>query len=163
MKKIIPWVVYGLCVFISRQFCTGYWVVGPVFGVALLLFNSDRVFKKLSSQHLVFLITSTLIYALVYWIAANGWKFRSDWLDALAGSASAGVVLGSLLMPLIHGRFFGMDPKTVLPVSIFLIAGWYAVTLVSLAVQVIGPNFRFDFLFIAIALWQGIYMKHLKP
>ena len=162
MKKVIPWLVYGLCVLISRRYCAGYWVVGPVFGVALLLVNFERVSKKLSSKHFAFVLASTLIYALVYFIADKGWKFRQDWLDMLAGSLSGGIVLGSILMPLIHAKLFGLKFKAVKLVSLLLIVSWYAVAAASLIGEVIGFKSPIDFILIAIALWQGIYLKCLK-
>ena len=72
MAKIIPWVIYALGVLISKRFCVGYWVVGPVFAVTLLLANYERISKTLSKKHILFILASTLTYAFVYLIASKG-------------------------------------------------------------------------------------------
>ena len=163
MEKIIPLLAWGISVFISHKYAARYWVVGPVFAAALLAAHFDQIRKKISLRHFGLVIASTLIYALVFWISDKGWKFRQDWLDMLAGSLTAGVLLGSLLLPAAHALLFGIDLKTVRSVFLWLIASWYLVILISLASEALG--FRtgvVDYFLFAIAAWQGIYMKRLK-
>ncbi len=163
MKKIFPFLAYAASVFVSHRFLTEYWVVGPVFGVALLLANPERVFKKLSFQHLLFLGASTLIYALVLWISNHGWKFREEGIDMLFGSTSAAIAVGSLLLPSVHALLFGTDFKTVRSVSLALILSWYGTLLLSWLDETIGIKPPIDYSLVALALWQGIYLKRLKP
>jgi hypothetical protein len=160
--KVLAVLIYGLCVFISRKFADEYWVTGPVFGAAVLAVNFGQIRKKISPSHLVFVGASTLIYALVFWIADKGWKFRNDALDMLAGSLTAGVVVGSLLMPFIHAILLGVDTKTAQATALALIGSWYAVILLSGLDGMFHFGARIDYLLIGIALWQGIYLYRLK-
>lgn len=163
MNKLIPYFVYILSVVISRQFCTGYWIVGPVFAISLLLVNYQNLKKYSHKKYLAFVIASTFVYALVYLIASKGWSFNEDWQDALFGALSAGVILGSILMPRIHAKLFGIELKKATRVSLLLIISWYIVTLFSLvADKLLETPPVIDYLFISIALWQGIYFRYLK-
>lgn len=154
--------IWAAASYFSRQYAAGYWAVGPIFGGALYLVNRERVFKKFSPRHLLLFIASVLIYALVYLVAAKGWKFRNDWLDMLAGGVSGGVIVGSVLMPSVHAMLLGNDLKTVRAVSIKLIAVWYIAIFLSKIFEIAGVPYRIDFLWISIAAWQGIYLKYLK-
>lgn len=162
LKKGIPWIAWALSVWISDTYAAGYWIVGPVFGAAVLAANRERVFRHLSFKHALFLAASTLIYALVYGLSAKGWRFQPDLLDMLAGATTAGVIVGSLLMPLVHAYLFAVDFKTVRRVSLKMIAAWYLAVLVSWIDDRLNIPFNVDYLLIAIALWQGIYIKNMK-
>jgi hypothetical protein len=162
MKKIIPWLVYAASVFLSAHFAAGYWAVGLIFGIAVLLANFEAVRSKLSLQHLVFVVASILIYALVYWMADKGWKFNQDWLDSLIGSFSAGVVVGSLLLPFVHSILFGTDPKRIQSTALALIGSWYGVVLLSWLCGYFKIKLPVTYIQIAIALWQGIYLARLR-
>lgn len=148
--------------YFSRQYAAGYWVVGTLFGAAVLLCNRARVFKSISIQHVLFFIGSVLIYALVYLIAAKGWKFQNDWVDMLAGGVTGGVVVGSILLPVLHAMLFAGDIKTSRSVSLKLIASWYITLLLSKIFESAGVKYRVDFLWLSIAAWQGIYLKYMK-
>lgn len=162
MAKLVSILAYLLSVFVSWKYCAGYWVVGPVFAVAILLAHFKQVAKKFSFRHVALILTSTLIYALVYWISRKGWTFQEDWLDMLAGSLTAGVIAGSLLMPAVHAYLFDVPLKVVRKVSLFLILSWYVTIFLSLLDEKVGfkPHIEYDF--VAIALWQGIYFRTLK-
>ncbi len=162
MKKLIPWIIWIVSTFVSHLYDASYWVVGPVFAAALLIANYEQLIKKFSWRHLALIICSTLIYALVFWIADKGWKLDRDWLDMLIGSTTAGVVVGSLLMPSVHAILFGIDFKTVRSVFLWLVASWCVVTIVSSINDALGSKVDFDFSLAAIALWQGIYLMRLK-
>ena len=163
LKKIIPWAAYGVSVIISWKFCTGFWVVGPVFAVSFLLAHYERVLSARSRQkYLIFVLASTLTYALVFLIADKGWKFRQDWLDAAFGSLTGGVALGSILMPFVHAKLFGTDLKTAGQVSLWLVVSWYIIVLISLVNGWAGIKISIDYTLIGIILWQGIYFKRLK-
>ena len=163
LKKIIPWAAYITSVLISWKFCAGFWVVGPVFALCFLAANYECVLSARSyPKHLIFILASTLIYALVFLIADKGWKFHQDSLDAVGGSLTGGVVLGSILMPFVHAKLFGIDLKTAGRVSLWLVISWYAVVLVSLIDEWAGVKFSIDYTLIGIILWQGIYFKRLK-
>ena len=136
--------------------------MGPVFAVAYLLADFGRVKKKFSILHLFFIAASTLTYTLVYWMAGKGWRFENDTLDMLMGSLTAGVVVGSLLLPFVHGILFGVDLGTVRKVSIRLIASWYVTLFLSKIDEIFNIPGSINYAFVAIALWQGIYFRFLK-
>lgn len=162
MKAIISVIIWLVASYFSRQYAAGYWVVGPVFGAALLVYNRARVFKSFTLRHLFLFLASVFVYALVYLIAAKGWKFKNDWLDMLAGGTTGGVIVGSILMPALHAMLFPVDAKMTRSVSLKLIASWYITLLISKVLETAGFEFRIDFLWISIAAWQGIYLKYLK-
>lgn len=163
VKRIVPWLAWIASVFISDRFYRGCWVVGPVFGAAFLAAHFDQIKKGLSIRHAVFLGSSTLTYALVYWIAENGgWRFEQDMMDMLFGSITTAIVVGSLLMPFLHGMIFPADLKTVRRVSLGLILSWYAVQIIAMIDDAANIPGHIDYLLIAIALWQGIYIRFLK-
>ncbi len=162
INTILSLFIWAASSYFSREYAAGYWAVGPIFGAAILLKNRERVFKKFSLQHLLLFLASVLIYALVYLLAAKGWKFRNDWLDMFAGGISGGVAVGSILLPSVHAMLFGTDPKTVRAVSLKLVMSWFITLLLSKIFEVAGLSYKIDFLWISIAAWQGIYLKYLK-
>lgn len=162
MRQIFPWIVYGASVFLSRQYADGYWAVGPIFGAACLLVHFEKLKKGVAPRHGLFVIASTFTYALVYWIADHGWSFKEDTLDMLFGALSSGVVVGSLLMPFLHGLLFSTDIKTVRKASVSLVLSWYGANLLALADDALHVPWEVDYLLVAIALWQGLYLRSLK-
>ena len=161
--KIIPLLAYAVSIFFSNRYADGYWVVGPVFAAAFFVINHEKVFKNPSLKHLAFLLASTLVYALVYWISGHGWKLEPEWLDMLAGATTVGIIIGSLLMSLVHALIFGVDLKKVRLVAGWLIGSWYFVLLLSWIDDATGFKPSIDYLLVSLALWQGIYLKCLKP
>lgn len=163
MKKAVLILIYGLTVWLSRGFCASYWVVGPVFAAAVLAFNFQSIHShRISVRHLLLIASSTLIYALVYWIASKGWKLRPEWLDMLAGGMTSAVVIGSILMPSVHAMLFDLDVAAVRRTVLYLIVSWYAAILLSWIDDRLGLRIPVDYLLIAIALWQAIYLRMLK-
>lgn len=162
MAILISILAYLLSVFVSWKYCAGYWVVGPVFAAAILMAHFKQVGKKFSLRHVAWILASTLVYALVYWISRKGWAFQQDWLDMLAGSLTAGVIAGSLLMPAIHAYLFDVPSKSARKASLLLILSWYVTIFLSLLDEKLGfkPHIEYDF--VAIALWQGIYFRTLR-
>lgn len=162
MQTLISVLIWLAASYFSRQYAAGYWIVGSVFGAAVLLCNRERVFKSISIPHVLFFLASVLVYALVYLIAAKGWKFQNDWADMAAGGLTGGVIVGSILLPVLHTMLFAGDIKTVRSVSLKLIASWYITLLLSKVFESLGAEYRIDFLWISVAAWQGIYLKYLK-
>lgn len=80
----------------------------------------------------------------------------------LFGGLTAGVILGSCLMPIFHKLIFSEDSKRVKKVILRMILSWYLVNLFSLLDNLLGIPGQINYLLIAIALWQGIYFWYLK-
>ena len=161
IEKAVLVAAYLVSVFISDKYCSGYWVVGPVFAAAFLLSRYKKVLAHFSWRHIAFAAASTLVYALVWWIADNGWKFQNDTLDMIFGSLSAAVIVGSILMPSIHVLLFGGDLKKTRQTAVLLVLSWYAVVLVSHLGDINDFGRNIDYGLVSIALWQGIYFLRL--
>lgn len=162
MNRLITLAIYAASVFVSDRFSRGFWIVGPVFALAYLLIYRKDLKNLLNIQSASFIAASTLTYALVYTLASKGWNFKNDLLDLLFGSMTAGVIVGSLLMPFIHSLLFSTDMKNVRKTALWLIASWYGVCLISLIDDFLQIPWNLDYLLISIALWQGIYIRRLK-
>ena len=74
------------------------WIVGPVFGATVLVWQMNLK-RPLIGKSIAFLISSTLIYAVVSEISGL-WSFPFDLLDIAAGSLTAGVIFGSVALPI---------------------------------------------------------------
>jgi len=173
MPKVIAWLTYALSVVISIRYCAQYWVVGPVFGLAYLITNYLILIPRrdLWGRAVLFLGASTFTYALVYsvtnhgfnlpWSNQKGWSFNNDYLDGLFGPFTIAIVLGSVILPVLHGFIFPTDFKRIRKVSLRLIGSWYAVIAVSLVQEFFKIPGDVYYAYIGLALWQGIYMRHL--
>ncbi len=156
--RLIKLAIYFLCVWISTKFADGYAVVGPVFGLAVVAYDS-KFFTNISREkHVGFLIASTLIYALVYWMSLRKWESSFEFFNYLIGPFALGVVLGSVLLPYAHKMFFKKSPVLTKQVIAFLLISFYTVTFFAYVYNEFGIGFSFNYAAIAIALWQGIYL-----
>jgi hypothetical protein len=156
-ENLVRLIVYICSVLISAEHAPGSWVVGPVFGLAVVTWHS-RSFKSFSTgKHAAFVAASTLIYALVYEISSKNWNRGSDTLDALVGSLPVAIAVGSLLLPQAHRLLLGVDGKKALMTTAALIGSYYVIT----AIYLILPTFSINYLFLYIAAWQGVYLYML--
>ena len=88
---IVKAVVFLICAWVSAQHMTDYWVVGPTFGLVILIWRSTDIDDLFKPNALAFLAASTLIYALVVRLDKIG-DFRLEWA----------VAVGTFLLPLVH-------------------------------------------------------------
>ena len=77
-------------------------MTGPVFGLVVLIWDSEMPGDIFRLKNVPFLTASTLIYACVFWIASRDFGYNSTFWEIFTGSSSWGVLLGSLLMPQAH-------------------------------------------------------------
>ncbi len=161
MELFFRLVVFAASAWISVKYAVGYWVVGPVFGLAVVCWDSNTFKKFVAAKHLSFLAASTLIYALVYHISTLNWDHGSDFLDSIIGSLPIAVVLGSVLLPLAHKFLFSSSFKRVARLIILLILSFYIITLFSFANDHFEWSLKINFLAIAITVWQGLYLYFL--
>ena len=87
-------VVFLLCAYASATHMTDYWVIGPMFGLVVLIWRSPDVDDLFKPEAGLFLIASTLIYVLVVKME------RSDKVDL-----QTMVGVGTILLPLAHAYF----------------------------------------------------------
>ena len=158
MEISVRLIIYVCSVLISFKYAGGYWVVGPVFGLAVVCWDSNTFRSFAAKKHLAFLAASSLIYALVYHISRQNWNHGSDFMDSVAGSLPVAVITGSILLPLAHKVFLSAGWKAVRQTIPLLVASYYLVTAVSWAKDVSGVTWDINFLMVAIAAWQGAYL-----
>jgi len=158
MELFFRLVVFAASAWISVKYAVGYWVVGPVFGLAVVSWDSNTFKKFVAVKHLSFLAASTLSYALVYHVSTLNWGHGSDFLDSMIGSLPIAVVVGSILLPLAHKLLFSSDFKRAARLIILLILSFYIITLISFGNDHFEWGFKINFLAISITVWQGLYL-----
>jgi hypothetical protein len=161
LEKIARFLILASSVFISAKYADNYWIVGPVFGLAVICWDSNNFKNFVAAKHLAFLVASTLIYALVFHISSQNWNRGSDWQDSFFGSLPAAVVIGSVLLPWAHRIFLSARIAIVRKVICLLIGSYYVTASISLANDQWGFGWKINFLFLMIALWQAIYLYTL--
>ena len=158
LRPLLKLGLYLAGAWVSQKSCAGYWVVGPVFGAVVLACNARALPALGWVRPAAFLGSSTLIYALVYGIAENGgWEWHNPVVEWLSGAFPAGVVAGSILLPLAHRVFLGSAFRRTVGAWALLIASFYGVTLAALAADRLGVT-GINFLAIAVYVWQGVYL-----
>jgi len=118
--------------------------VGPIFGVVVLLWNSDSIRSLFRSQSLKFLLLSTLIWSLIDWLL----HLRSDdlYFDAI-------ILLGSILLPCAHASVFRSSwPRACLAMPLS-----FAAFECSRWMPDSSPGWVGQFIN-AASLWQGGYL-----
>ena len=83
-------VVFLLCAYTSATHMSDYWVIGPTFGLVVLIWRSTDVDALFKPDALSFLVASTLIYALVVRLEKGDLKLEGA------------VAVGTILLPLAH-------------------------------------------------------------
>ena len=101
--------VFIVGAYVSFAHCAEYWVIGPVFGMVVLCWQATNVRAFLSPKRLRFLASSTLIYALVYWISRQ----KLPEVSYLFSAFLLAVLVGTVLLPLAHGRWLGASRRRV--------------------------------------------------
>jgi uncharacterized membrane protein len=141
----------------ERDLADGYWVVGPVFGAAVLIYNWSETRKSLVSAA-AFLAASTLIYALVYRVSQMRWGSDSALFEYVIGSFPIAIVMGSILLPLADRLLLKKSGALPMKQVCLLIGGFYFITLLSYLCDVLGIQQHIPWLIILIAVWQGTYL-----
>lgn len=155
---LIKFIIFLVTAWMSVRYADGYKIVGPVFGLAVVAFDSN-LFRKVSKEkHILFIIASTLIYGLVYWISM--WKWEADFvlINYFIGPFPLGVILGSVLLPLAHRKILTSSPALTKQVMVSLVASFYMVMILAFLNNEYGVGIRFNFIAISITLWQAIYL-----
>jgi len=161
IEGMARFLIYACSVFISSKYANGYWVVGPVFGLAVVCWDSGNFRNFAAARHAVFLAASSLIYALVFWISSQNWNRGSDLLDSLFGSLPIAVITGSVLLPAAHRVFLKTGRKAFARTAPLLILSYYIIASISLAKDALRWEWDVNFLLLLIGAWQGIYLYSL--
>ena len=155
---LMKWAIYIVSVWISVKYADRYTVVGPVFGLAVVAYDS-KFFRNVSrDKHVMFVAASTFIYALVYWVSLGKWESKSQLFNYFIGPFSVGVVLGSILLPLAHQIILRSSIAKTKQVIPSLVVSFYVVMLTAYLSNEFGFGAHFNFASVAIAVWQGLYL-----
>ncbi len=158
MEALFRLLVYAASVWVSNQYAAGYWVVGPVFGAAVVTFDL-KGFKDLNlPKHGIFIALSTLIYALVYRISRLEWGGDTDLFHYVIGSFPAAIVTGSVLMSVLHTVVFNKSKELMVRSIATLVGSYFAVTLVMYINEKSNLGFDVPWIALLIAAWQGLYL-----
>lgn len=158
MEVLFRLLVWAASVWVSSKYADGYWVVGPVFGAAVVSFDL-KGFKNLDLvKHTLFIALSTLIYALVYRISRLEWGTDTDLFHYFIGSFPAAIVTGSVLMSVLHTIVFNKSKEAMARALAYLVGGYYAVTLVMYINEKSNLGLHVQWITVLIAAWQGFYL-----
>ncbi len=158
LEQVARFLIYASSVFISCKYANSYWVIGPVFGLAVICWDSRNFRNFAAVKHVAFLISSTMIYALVFFVSSQNWNHGSDFTDSFFGSLPIAVITGSILLPLAHKFLLKTGTKILFRTMPLLILSYYCVAAFSLANDAWKWGFQINFLFLTIGLWQGFYL-----
>jgi hypothetical protein len=118
--------------------------VGPIFGVVVLVWQSDSVRSLVGSASLKFLLLSTLIWCLIDWLLheASGDKY----LDLI-------ILVGSILLPCAHAWVYRSSWRRACLAIVLSFAGFESSRLMSRS----SPDWL-GRIVNAASLWQGGYL-----
>ncbi|MBI4388068.1 MAG: hypothetical protein HY582_03390 [Candidatus Omnitrophica bacterium] len=155
MNTLLKLITFGLCACISTKYCGQDWVVGPVFGVTAIIWQTGL--KNLNRKHLLFLGLSTLIYAAVSKVSSL-WEFKSDFANTFVGSFSLAVIFGSVALPFALQAVFPETKKQFKKVVISLVACYFVITGVAYFFTNVLEVKGINFVDIMIVVWQALFL-----
>ena len=158
MNILVRLLAYGVSVWLSNKYAGGYWVVGPVFGVAVVLHDMKDIHDLRPVKHGLFIVFSTLIYALVYRISLLKWGTDTPLYNYVIGPMPAAIVTGSILMAFMHTVVMNKSKEQMLRAVIVLIVGYYFVTALMFANEKFSLNLNVQWMMVLIGAWQGLYL-----
>lgn len=147
---VIKWAAALGSVAVSFQWIQEFWVVGPVFGLVVLLWDWERSRTVRPTAYAGFLIASTLIYALVVWMVRENF-----FQEALPEYIVPGVLAGTVLLPLAHKVFLGNSMVRTI-ISMILV---YGVSMgCGMIFDTISVAMPFKMILNATGAWQISYL-----
>ena len=158
MEILFRFLVYAVSAWVSSKYADGYWIVGPVFGMAVVSFDIKSLKNLDLFKHAAFVAASTLIYALVYRISRLEWGNNSDLFEYFIGSFPAAIVTGSVLMSVAHLMFFNKSKETMIRAIAGLIVSFYLLTFVIYFNDKSHLGWQVHWITVMIAVWQGMYL-----
>jgi hypothetical protein len=158
VEVIFRLLVYAASVWVSNKYVGGYWVVGPVFGVAVVLFDAKSLKGLNIVRHAVFVGVSTLVYALVFRISEIKWGGDTDLFNYFIGSFPASVVTGSVLMSVAYTVIFNKGKDVMMRAMAGLVGSFYLLSFLAYFNEKSHLGWNVEWLTLMIAVWQGLYL-----
>ncbi|MBI4437312.1 MAG: hypothetical protein HY590_07870 [Candidatus Omnitrophica bacterium] len=144
-------ILFLCCAYLSGEHGIGYWYVGPVFGMVILVFHVTSVKALVSLRNGLFLIASTLIYALVNHLISSSFLTLTS-----AAYSRTIVLLGTVLLTLAQGLFLKASWRRVLIAIPGIFLFW---SLFGILSNTFGAEeTRFETLINGVTFWQGSYL-----
>lgn len=141
--------LFALCAWISQEHMDDRWVIGPVFGLVVLAWQVKWP-PVLTAQHGLFLLASTLIYAVVAHIAVEAKTPFGEGDSELY----LAVALGTVLLPLAHRQFLGATWERTWRTVLGVYAVWFVVVQCFSLMDV-----SLDWALVNTAsVWQALYL-----
>ncbi|GEM_PF-966690 len=158
MQILFRFLAYVVSVAVSNKYAVGYWVVGPVFGTAVVVF----AWKKAKSNWpgaAAYIAASTLIYALVYRVSSLRWgNDSSELTEYFAGPFPVAVLMGSVLLPCAHAIILGRPRALAWRTAAALAASFYLLTLLRYLNQELEMGPHVSWMPVTVGVWQGVYL-----
>ena len=139
--------VFFVGAYFSTKQVSEFLYVGLIFAVVVLVWRSESIQDLINIRNGMFIVCSTLIYALVVWIVQPG--------QDMGWRLYAGVAVGTSLLPVTHVLFLGSSWKRALIAIPCVYSAWYLVGMLLLM------NVHLDDYFKGIALFNKIALSHL--
>ena len=158
MEILFRLLVFAASAWVSNKYADGYWVVGPVFGMAVVSYDM-KSFRDLNIfKHAFFIAVSTLVYALVYRISRLEWGNGTDLFDYFIGSFPAAIVTGSALMAVAHTVFFNKSKEVMVRAIAAMVVTFYLLVFFMYFNEKSHLGLRFQWIAFMITVWQGTYL-----
>ena len=158
MEILFRLLVFAGSAWVSNKYADGYWVVGPVFGMAVVSYSMKSLNDLNIFRHAAFLVVSTLIYALVYRISRLQWGNDTDLFNYFIGSFPAAIVTGSVLMSAAHAIFFNKSKEAMVRGIVALVVSFYFLTFLMYFNEKSHLGLQLQWITLMIAVWQGMYL-----
>jgi hypothetical protein len=141
--SIIRVVVFLVGAVVSFEYVPNRWVVGPVFGLVVLIWHTASPKDAIRLRHLGFLAASTFIYYLVIALDLDD----GAWLNVAFGTAA---------LPLAHRFLLGASWRRTFIAIPSIYAIWY---LFSWVIAKTGlQDSPVDFIINFVFVWQAAYL-----
>ena len=158
MEILFRLLVFAASAWVSNKYADGYWVVGPVFGAAVVSYDMKSLQDLKLFKHASFIAVSTLIYALVYRISRLSWGGDTDLFEYFAGSFPAAIVTGSVLMSAAHMLIFNKSKEIMVRAMTALVVSFYFLAFLMYFNEKSHLGLDISWIAVMIAVWQGMYL-----
>ena len=147
--RIASWQVGA---WVSYAYVTSSWIPGLVFAAVVLIWHRSAAFEFSVARHALFVAASIVNYKIVLTIAEAGAPASLDF-----NLFEPSVVVGSVLLPFVHGFLFEIAVKRIL-IAIPVI--YLSAYVVASAGAALGPIMA---VVNPVAIWQLAYLLVLCP
>lgn len=145
--------VFLIGAYLGGKHVTDYWVVGPIFGLVVVIWQATSLRALVTLRSGAFVVASTLIYALVLWLYGallHPFSTQRDY-------SFVAMIAGTALLPLAHAWCFKVSWRRVLVAIPAIYALTYLVGFLGDAVGLDKTPLA-DFLYNGVTVWQGAYL-----